>query len=373
MAYPSPVFSIIIPCFNQSGYLDDCFQSLFQQEFEAWEAILINDGSTDQTEVIGRDLAKRDPRIRYIVQVNQGLSAARNTGMKIAKGDFFLFLDADDWLEPNCLKSYARVIPSNPEVKLFRCGYAYWDKPSGRRFHSHLPSSSGNIYPGVLTHNIGPCHSIVIRRSFAELLGGFDPTLKSCEDWDFWIRAGKMGSKIVSVPEDLVAYRYVPTSMSRNPRVMYEALSEVSERAGRIDPRLPKGSSYNQEYDLNISEIQKNHLIRMIGVLLQQGKVEEAVEWYEGEEKKWEWKIKKEDWKGLGSYLSWAYFFEKEQIEKLLRESLSKVQYFFQKLHYSKDQSVKLSRMVFSPQLKKRNHIKFGRIGGATINRFSRF
>ncbi|WP_268035814.1 glycosyltransferase family 2 protein [Algoriphagus sp. PAP.12] len=369
----TPLISIIIPCYNQGHFLLDCVYSIIAQEFEDWEAILVNDGSTDQTEAIGADLVKKYIPIQYIEQKNQGLSAARNTGMKIAKGEFLLFLDADDWLEPNCLKSYAHVIQSNLEIKLFRCGYAYWDKHGGRRFHSHLPSYNGNIYPSVLTHNIGPCHSILIRRNFAELMGGFDPALKSCEDWDFWIRAGKMGVKIVSIQKVLVAYRYVLTSMSRNPCVMYEALSEVSDRAGRIDTRLPKGTSYNQEYDLNISEIQKNHLIRMIGVLLQQGKVEEAVEWYAVEEKKWGWKIKKEDWKGLSSYLSWAYFFEKEQIEKLLRESLSKVQYFFQKLQYSKDQSVKLSRMVFLPQIKKRNHVLYGRIGGALINRLSRF
>ncbi|NVJ47566.1 MAG: glycosyltransferase, partial [Cytophagia bacterium] len=338
-----------------------------------WEAILVNDGSTDRTEAIAQAFVERESRIHYIKQENQGLSAARNAGMKIAKGNFLLFLDADDWLEPNCLKSYACVIESNPEMKLFRCGYAYWDKPSGRRFHSHLPSSNSNIYPGVLTHNIGPCHSILIKKDFAEKLGGFDPALKSCEDWDFWIRAGKMGVKIISIPEVMVAYRYVPTSMSRNPRVMYEYLSEVSRRAGTIDIRLPKESPFNEEYELEYSKIQKNHLIRMLGVMLHQGKIEEAIKWYHEELKKWNWIINSEDWKGLSSYLSWAYFFDKSEIKKLLSETLPRVEAFFLKLNYRKKESAKLSRGVFAPQLMKLNHIRFGKIGGGIINRLSRF
>lgn len=369
MAYPSPVFSIIIPCFNQSGYLDDCFQSLFQQEFEDWEAILVNDGSTDLTEAIGGDLVKKDPRIRYIGQKNQGLSTARNAGMKIAKGEFLLFLDADDWLESNCLESYACVIQSNSGVSIFRCGYAYWDKPSGRRFHRHLPSYNGNIYPGVLTHNIGPCHSILIRRSFAEKLGGFDPSLISCEDWDFWIRAGKMGEKLVSIPEVLVAYRYVPTSMSRNPRVMHDSLLEVSKRAGTFDPRLPKEAPFNQEYNLNFPEIQKNHLIRMLGVMLHQGKIDEAITWYQKKHDKWNWKVEKKDWKYLSTYLSWGYFFEPVEIKQLLQKTKKDLNLFFNGLGYRNSESNEIIRMVFEPQLKRRNHQRFGKYFGALLNR----
>ncbi len=366
--YVSPVFSIIIPCFNQSVYLDDCFQSLFKQKFKSWEAILVNDGSTDQTEAFGGNLVNRDPRIRYIEQENQGLSAARNAGMKIAKGEFLLFLDADDWLESNCLESYARVIQSYSGVSIFCCGYAYWDKPSGRRFHRHLPSNNGKIYPGVLTHNIGPCHSILIRRSFAKTLGGFDTSLKSCEDWDFWIRAGKMGAEIVSISEVLVAYRYVPKSMSRNPRVMYESLSEVSQRAGRIDTRLPKNASHNQEYDLNISEMQKNHLIRMLGVLIHQGKVYEAINWYREEQEKWNWKLKKKEWRYLSTYLSWGYFFESDEIKQLLQKTKTDLNLFFTGLGYSHIESKEIIQIVFEPQLKRRNHNYYGKFFGRLIN-----
>lgn len=365
----APKISIVIPCYNQAEYLDDCFQSLFKQQFEFWEAILVDDGSTDQTESLGRAFAKKEPRIQYIKQMNKGLSAARNVGMKIAKGEFLLFLDSDDWLEPNCLKSFADFIPSYPEVKLFRCGYAYRDKPGGRVFHSHLPSSDGNTYPRVLTQNIGPCHSILIRRSFAEKFGGFDQSLKSCEDWDFWIRAGKMGVRIQSISEVLVGYRYVPNSMSRNPLVMYDSLSEVSRRAGALDPRLPKEAIYNQKNDLDFPEIQKNHLIRMLGVMIHQGKVNESIIWYQEEQKKWNWRVEKKDWKYLSTYLSWGYFFEPEEIKHLLQKTKKYLNLFFVGLGYPDSESNEIIRMVFEPQLKRRNHQRFGKYFGALLNR----
>lgn len=166
-----PFFSIIIPCYNHGKYLYDCLYSVQQQSFLDWEAIIINDGSTDEIDSIGKKLANQDFRIHYISQTNQGLSAARNAGMKWAKADFLIFLDADDWLEPDCLSTYSVKTEDNPDINLFRCGYAYWDRPAGRNYHTHLPNNGSNeIWTQVLTQNIGPCHSILIRRSFAEKL-----------------------------------------------------------------------------------------------------------------------------------------------------------------------------------------------------------
>ncbi|TFV97262.1 glycosyltransferase [Algoriphagus kandeliae] len=369
MDYHNIQFSIIIPCYNHSKYLNDCFESIFCQGFQNWEAILVNDGSTDDTEELAKELIQSESRVKYIYQENKGLSAARNTGMAAAKGEYLLFLDADDWLYPECLNTYSKFLKDNPLSKLLRCGYAYWDHPEGRKYHAHNPSRDVLIYPNVLTQNIGPCHSILIKRDFAESIGGFDTSLKSCEDWDYWIRAGKMGARINSISETLVAYRYVPNSMSRNPRVMYESLLEVSLRAGKKDPRVSENAPYNQNFDLDYSTIQKNHLISMLGVMLHQGKVLEAVEWYQKEKERWNWKLKVEDWKGLSSYLSWAYFFERGKIEKLLDETFPCLINFFKDLGYSETECSKLSKMVFAPQLKTLNHIRFGKVFGAGLNR----
>jgi len=98
------LFSIIIPVFNVEKYLGACLDSVFRQSFQDWEAVCVNDGSTDGSAAILEEYANKDKRLKIITQPNGGLSAARNTGMKEAKGDYVLFLDSDDWLELDALE-----------------------------------------------------------------------------------------------------------------------------------------------------------------------------------------------------------------------------------------------------------------------------
>ena len=97
-------FSIIIPVYNVEPYLRECLDSVLQQSYGDWEAVCVNDGSTDGSAAILADYAARDSRFRIITQPNGGLSAARNTGLDNAQGDYILFLDSDDWLEYNALE-----------------------------------------------------------------------------------------------------------------------------------------------------------------------------------------------------------------------------------------------------------------------------
>lgn len=99
------LFSIIIPVYNVENYLRDCLDSVLSQSFSDWEAVCVNDGSTDHSLSILEEYASRDNRITVISQPNGGLSAARNTGLNAAKGDYVIFLDSDDWLEADALKT----------------------------------------------------------------------------------------------------------------------------------------------------------------------------------------------------------------------------------------------------------------------------
>ncbi|MEP0711405.1 glycosyltransferase [Algoriphagus sp.] len=369
----SPLFSIIIPCYNQAHFLIDCLGSLLGQTFTNWEAILVNDGSTDRTADLAEEFLQKDARIQFISQSNQGLSAARNAGLHLAEGEYILFLDADDWLEPDCLQTFFEATLANPSLSLFRAGYAYWDRPGGTKFHEHLPFINGPIYPQVLTANIGPCHSILIRRDLVCKVGEFDITLKSCEDWDFWMRSGRLGAEIYSIPKVLVAYRYVLTSMSRHPQVMYAALSEVSRRATLPDPRLGNQTGEELVSLTNLPNIQKNHLITVLGVLLHQGKAKEAIAWYLQESEKWQWDVQGKDWSHLSSYLSWAYFSSQAEIFKLLADTRPVVSTFFFGLGYSADEIKNLLRLVFGMQLKKLNHFTYGTYLGAALNKLGRY
>lgn len=103
-------FSIIIPVYNVEPYLRQCLDSVLGQTFGDWEAVCVNDGSTDGSAAILEEYAVRDSRIKVITQVNGGLSAARNTGLRESKGEYVLFLDSDDWLEFNALQLIADSI-----------------------------------------------------------------------------------------------------------------------------------------------------------------------------------------------------------------------------------------------------------------------
>ena len=97
-------FSIIIPVYNVEQYLCDCLDSVLAQTFTDYEAICVNDGATDSSLMILEEYAKRDSRIQIISQLNRGLSAARNAGIRAAKGDYIFLLDSDDWIKPNTLE-----------------------------------------------------------------------------------------------------------------------------------------------------------------------------------------------------------------------------------------------------------------------------
>lgn len=97
-------FSVIIPVYNVENYLKECLESVLNQTFVDWEAVCVNDGSSDGSAAILEEYAAKDPRFKVHSQANGGLSSARNTGMAAAQGDYVVFLDSDDWLEPDALK-----------------------------------------------------------------------------------------------------------------------------------------------------------------------------------------------------------------------------------------------------------------------------
>lgn len=117
------LFSIIIPVYNVEKYLFDCLDSVRNQTFSDWEAICVDDGSTDDSAIVLEAYAEKDGRMKVVTQANGGLSAARNAGLRQAKGDYVLFLDSDDWLERDALE----VLSQNLEDEDMLCF-------SGRRY-----------------------------------------------------------------------------------------------------------------------------------------------------------------------------------------------------------------------------------------------
>ena len=121
-------FSIIIPAYHAEHTLEKCLDSVQQQTYPDFEAIIIDDGSKDGTSLIGKHFAQTDLRFQYIYQENQGVSVARNHGLRIAKGEFVVFLDSDDQYAPKYLQEFDALIEKHPEYDHFWCGFRTVDR-----------------------------------------------------------------------------------------------------------------------------------------------------------------------------------------------------------------------------------------------------
>lgn len=123
------MFSIIVPVYNVEKYLEKCIDSILNQDYDHYEVILIDDGSTDGSSAICDRYANKYHHVITFHKENGGLSDARNYGMKKASGDYLIFIDSDDWIEQGCLSKFAKVISENmPDVLLTRVTEAYEDK-----------------------------------------------------------------------------------------------------------------------------------------------------------------------------------------------------------------------------------------------------
>jgi glycosyltransferase involved in cell wall biosynthesis len=233
-AVSTPKVSIVIPAYNAMTYLPDTLASVFKQTFTDFEVLLVDDGSTDSLQTWVAQTV-HDPRLKLISQINQGLSAARNTGITHSQSDYIAFLDADDLWHPTKLEQQVQWLEAHPTIGLIYNWTALIDSagnPTGRLLGSEI---DGNVLPEILQRNIIDCPSVLVRRQCFERVGLFDCTLRSVEDWDMWIRIAAVYPFAVTC-EPLVYYRQHPSNMSKNWRVMEQAFQQVITKAFTAAP-----------------------------------------------------------------------------------------------------------------------------------------
>jgi glycosyltransferase involved in cell wall biosynthesis len=217
--------SIIVPCFNQAKYLDDALNSVLNQSHRKWECIVVNDGSTDNTSDVVNKWTVADSRFVLFEQSNAGLSAARNAGLKLAKGKYIQFLDSDDCLFRDKLSSQVRSIGNATKYGVAITNYIRgMDGNINERDvkASYLPpvSSGGklSIYELIAdweTRISIPAHCFLFTRDFFDDGIEFNIALKNHEDWDCWVQIFSRVKKIVYDPSVQVVYRNVGSSMSK--------------------------------------------------------------------------------------------------------------------------------------------------------------
>ncbi len=230
----NPKVTVIVPCYNHAHFLPDAIHSILGQTFVDWEAIIVDDGSTDNTQEVAAQFT--DPRIRYIYQENRGLSAARNTGLRNARGEFIALLDADDMWEPEFLEISVRMLETNRNIAATYCGFRYMDSNGNM-----LPISVCRVVPPDRFRDellkgswLSSC-SVVVRASVYQEVGLFDESLSACEDYDMWLRISAK-HQFVGIPEVLLRYRRVGNNMSDDVDRMSNALATVLEKhLGSLD------------------------------------------------------------------------------------------------------------------------------------------
>ncbi len=198
-----PLVSVIIPCYNQSAFLAETIESVALQNFDRWECIIIDDGSTDGTESVANTAIERhhDKPIRYIRQPNRGVCNARNTGISASRGKYILPLDADDKLRYDYLTETVAALEGNPDYSI-----VYVDEQNfGLKKHVHSKGTSS-----IEALKMGNVHDYcsLYRREVWERQGGYSPAMYlGGEDWNFWVGAAKLGFRSIHLAKPLFLYR----------------------------------------------------------------------------------------------------------------------------------------------------------------------
>lgn len=210
----NPKVSVIIPTYNRSHFIKDAVESVFNQTYSNFELIVIDDGSTDNTKEV---LAEYGDKLQYVYQNNQGRSAARNLGISFAKGEYIAFLDSDDVWFADKLERQVPVLESAPENVVLVHGYKCivdknlqpilgWELKL-RNLYA-LAERGEETYENYLHSNCIFTSTILVRKSIIRQIGGYDTSLTSIEDLDFYLRLLLLNYNFVFISEPpLIKYR----------------------------------------------------------------------------------------------------------------------------------------------------------------------
>lgn len=228
----SPVISVVIPAKNAAAYIGETIDSALMQD-DVREIIVVDDGSTDDTFAIVQAIS--DPRVRLIRNDASGVSAARNLGARSAAGDWLVFLDADDRLRPDAVRTLLAAAQAAPHAVLVYGDYNTIDSAGrtiGRRdLLKGRQKPSGNVLERLSRGNFIVNGGIMLIRADAfRATGGFDVSLRYCEDWHCWCRLAALGD-FAYTPTLLLDYRLHTTNTMnaavRTPQDFFPAVASV--------------------------------------------------------------------------------------------------------------------------------------------------
>ncbi|MFL6278621.1 MAG: glycosyltransferase family 2 protein [Vicinamibacterales bacterium] len=223
-----PTVSVIMPAYNVAPYLPDAIESVLSQTFRDLELIIVDDGSPDSTFDIASDFARRDSRVRVLRQKNRGISSARNHAMRVALGSLFAILDSDDMWSPSYLERQLAILANNPACDIVTGNARLLGSARDGQPARPTPDDRGEpTLARMLEDETAVFIMSVFRRRVYEVIGGFDESMRTNEDYDFWIRAAIAGFRFCRNDEPLGRYRRRDDSLSAGELPMLHGIIRV--------------------------------------------------------------------------------------------------------------------------------------------------
>jgi glycosyltransferase involved in cell wall biosynthesis len=243
-----PKVSVIVPCYNYGRFLVESLESVRQQSLGDWECIVVDDGSTDDTETVARSYVTRDDRFAYLRQENRGLSAARNLGLRDARGEYAQLLDADDLLESAKLKEHVAFLDQHERYSLVYGTMRFFRVRDGSKVFARgrngvdidwmkmWTNTDEQMLASLIEGNQFPVSAAVFRRTVIDEIGYFDEALRSHEDWEFWLRWAFAGKRFfgLDAPGTKTLIREHESSLTRQAVTMVETRLAVRERIEKL-------------------------------------------------------------------------------------------------------------------------------------------
>lgn len=250
----SPLVSVIIPCYNSAAHITDAINSVFAQDYPNIEVIVVDDGSTDNSIDILRQFGDK---IVVQQQANQGPAAARNAGMRLAKGEFIAFIDSDDLWLPGKLTAQISYLQQHPKVGLCYCGWAILhDGTSLEQIAAQLADApkaetlenayySGWLYLKLLKESVIHTITAVIRKDVIDTIGMFNTDYRIGEDHDLWLRISQQ-YQMVKLSHTYAVYRDNPQSTTKKVHAKNFSLLVLESAVANYGLTCPSGASESQ-------------------------------------------------------------------------------------------------------------------------------
>ena len=269
--------SIIIPTYNYAEYIQKAIDSVLAQTYKNCEIIVVDDGSTDNTQEIIENKYKN--KVRYYYQENKGAPAARNKGIKKSKGEYLSFLDADDYLTESSIENRLTVLEQNKSIAWVYSKWLYLDTQGNIIFNAfrdapflYKDKCKGNVFLAMLGGALICTPTVLVRKICVEEIGGFDERLTALQDYDLWLRVSHLYP--IEYIDEVLAYVLIHEGSISTTQSAYPSRAIINEKIEK------NYGGYLPELGFKWRRIKAGEYNYWGEISLKKGKLKEALKYY---------------------------------------------------------------------------------------------